>query len=65
MQRDANQENMEARINANNEEFEVLRGTLVSRVDTHQARTKKKIQKGIIAKMDAYQERMEAIMIAW
>jgi hypothetical protein len=30
---------MEARIDADNEKFEVLRGTLVSWMDIHQART--------------------------
>jgi hypothetical protein len=36
---DVNQEKTKARIYANNEKFEVLRGTLVSRMDIHQART--------------------------
>jgi hypothetical protein len=58
------QEKTEARINANNEKFEVLRGTLVSRMDTHQARTKA-IQEEIMSKMDAHQERMETSMNAW
>jgi hypothetical protein len=34
-----NQEKMEARIDANNKKFKVLRSTLVSRMDIHQART--------------------------
>jgi hypothetical protein len=34
-----NHEKMDARIDANNEKFEALRGTLVSRMDIHQART--------------------------
>jgi hypothetical protein len=46
----------------NNEKFEVLRGTLVSRMDIHQARTED-IQE-VIAKMDAHQERMEGNMNA-
>jgi hypothetical protein len=35
---DANQEKMEARIDANNENLEVFRGTVVSRMDSHQSR---------------------------
>jgi hypothetical protein len=36
---DANQGKMEAEIEANNEKFEALRGTLLSQMDIHQART--------------------------
>jgi hypothetical protein len=32
---ETNQESMDAWIEANNEKFEVLRGTLVSRIDAH------------------------------
>jgi hypothetical protein len=51
-------------ISANNEKFAVLRGTLFSRMDIHQARAEA-IQEEIIAEMDAHQERMEANMNAW
>jgi hypothetical protein len=34
---ETNQEKLEARIEANNEKFEVLQGALVSRMDVHQA----------------------------
>jgi hypothetical protein len=33
------QEKIEAKIEANNEKFEVLQGTVVSRMDIHQPRT--------------------------
>jgi hypothetical protein len=52
---------MEAKIEANNEKFEVHRGTLVSRMDANQARTKA-TEEDIEAKTDAHQERMEAKM---
>jgi hypothetical protein len=35
----ANHEKMDAKIDANNEKFEDLRGTLVSRMDNHQTTT--------------------------
>jgi hypothetical protein len=46
-------------VQANNEQFEVLLGTLVSRVVTHQARTGVN-QREMIAKMDAWIEGTEA-----
>jgi hypothetical protein len=57
------QERMEARRDATNEMFEVLRGTLVSRMDIHLARTQA-IEKEIIANMYAHQERMGACVNA-
>jgi hypothetical protein len=59
-----NEERMETKIEASNEKFEVLRGTLVSRMDAHQTRTKT-TQEDIQAKTDAHQEGMEAKMDAW
>jgi hypothetical protein len=56
---DGNQEKKEARTDSNNEKFEVLRGTLVSRMDIHQVRTMF-TQEGMEAKMDMYQEKVEA-----
>jgi hypothetical protein len=50
---------MEARIEANNEKFEALRGTLLSRMVIHQARTQD-IQEEMEAKMIKNQERIEA-----
>jgi hypothetical protein len=58
---DFNQREMKAEIRARNENFEVLRRTLVSRMVIHQARTEA-IQE--VAKMDAHQERMGASMNA-
>jgi hypothetical protein len=55
---DANQKKMEGRIHANNEKFEVLRGSLVSRMDIHQARTVS-TQEEMKAKMDIHQEKVE------
>jgi hypothetical protein len=54
---EVNQEKMDSTIDANNENSEVLRGTLVSRMDIHQARTKA-IQEEMKAKIDIRQERM-------
>jgi hypothetical protein len=50
---------MEAKIEANNEQFQVLLGTLVSRVDIHQARREAN-QWEMTAKMAAWIERTEA-----
>jgi hypothetical protein len=64
---DANQQKMEARLEANNKKFEVLQSTLstlVSWMDIHQAR-REAVQEEIIAKMDAHQERLGASMNAW
>jgi hypothetical protein len=58
-----NQEKKEARIDTN-ENLQVLRGTLVSLMDMHQARTEA-IQEEITAKMDAHQERMGASVNVW
>jgi actin-like ATPase involved in cell morphogenesis len=60
---DANLREMKAEIRANNQRFEVLRSTLVSRMDIHQARTEA-VQE-IIAKMETHQEKMRGSMIAW
>jgi hypothetical protein len=53
-----------AEIRTNNEEFEVLCGTLVSKLDILQAMTEV-IQEEIIAKRDTHQEMMEDSMNAW
>jgi hypothetical protein len=50
---------MEARIDANNDKFDVLRSNLVSRMDIHQARTEAD-QGEIIAKIEAHQEGVNA-----
>jgi hypothetical protein len=55
---------METRTDANYEKSEVLRNTVVSRMDIYQARTEDS-QEEIIAKMDAHWERMEASINAW
>jgi hypothetical protein len=55
---ETNQEKMDAKIVANNEHFEVLRGTLVSRVDIYQAMTEAN-QREMTAKMAAWIERKE------
>jgi uncharacterized protein YPO0396 len=54
-----NQGKMEARIDANNEKFWVLRSSIVSRMDIYQARTEDN-QEEIITKTDAHQESMGA-----
>jgi hypothetical protein len=54
-----NQERMEAKTDVNNEKFEVPRGTLISRMDIHKARTEAN-QRELTAKMDACIEGMEA-----
>jgi hypothetical protein len=51
----------EAEIKANNKKFEVLQGTLVSRIDIHQARTEETIQEEIIAKMDPIRKGWEPV----
>jgi hypothetical protein len=56
---DGSQEKIEARIDANNENFEVLWGTLFSWMDNHQARTVS-IQQGTEARIGIHQEMMEA-----
>jgi uncharacterized membrane-anchored protein YjiN (DUF445 family) len=56
---DANKDEMEGRIDANNEKSEVLQGTLVSWMDVHQARTMS-TKEEIKAKVDIQQEKMEA-----
>jgi hypothetical protein len=55
---------IKAEINTNNEKFEVLRSTVVSWMDIHEARTKA-IQEEIIAKIDAHQGRMGTSVNAW
>jgi hypothetical protein len=54
----ATEERMEAKIKADNEKFEVFQGTLVSRMDNHQAITDaiKKIMDTKIKEMKAGQE---------
>jgi hypothetical protein len=54
-----NQEKMVAKIEANNEKFEVLQSPLVSQMDIHQARTEPTPEE-IKAKMDIHQGKMEA-----
>jgi hypothetical protein len=58
-----NQEEMTARLEAlivaNNENFEVLRSALVSRMDIHQTRTES-TQKEMKVKIDIHQEKMES-----
>jgi hypothetical protein len=54
---DASMDTNQAGIDANNEKFVVLRSTLVSRMDIHQARTEA-VQEEIIDKMDARQDRI-------
>jgi hypothetical protein len=49
------QEMMEAKTDANNEKLEVLQGTLIFRMDVHQARTKVMQEK-----MDASLKEMKA-----
>jgi hypothetical protein len=55
---DANHAKMEARIDVNNEKFDV-RSTLASWMGIHQVRTEA-VQEEIIGKMDARQERNES-----
>jgi hypothetical protein len=52
---------LEVKIGANNEKFEVLRGTLISWLDAHQAKTEANHEEWMVA-MKASQERMEALM---
>jgi hypothetical protein len=49
---------LDAKTNADNEKFEDLRVTLVSRIDNHQAGTQS-TQGETKANMDVHQERME------
>jgi hypothetical protein len=56
---DANLREMKGKIKPNNEKFEVLRGTLVSWMDIHQARTES-TQEEMKAKIDIRQKKMEA-----
>jgi hypothetical protein len=58
-----NQERLEAKIEARNEKFEVLWGTVVSWMDIHQARTGSPWEE-MKAKMDIHQEKMEATMLS-
>jgi hypothetical protein len=51
------QERMEAKIDTSNEKFEVLRGTLVSRMDIYQPRTESAQEMKV--KMDIHQEKMQ------
>jgi hypothetical protein len=52
---------MEARISANNEKFEFLRGTLISQMDIHKTETLS-TQEEMKAKMEILQEKMVAII---
>jgi hypothetical protein len=63
----ANLRKIKAEIRANNENFEVLQGTLVSRMDIHQARTEAmqdetdaNLKKGIKASIEGIKEEMRA-----
>jgi hypothetical protein len=51
---EANHEKRDAKIDANNEKFEALRGTPISRMDIHQPRTES-TQEEMKAKMDIHQ----------
>jgi uncharacterized protein YPO0396 len=51
----------QAWIEANNEKVEVLRGTLVSRMDAYKAKTEANLEE-LMAAMKASQERTEALM---
>jgi peptidoglycan hydrolase CwlO-like protein len=63
----SSQEEMKAEIRANNKKFAVLRGTLVSRMDIHQARTvamQEKMDdnlKEMKAKLESNREEVKAI----
>jgi hypothetical protein len=59
-----NQAKMEARIEANNWKFEVLRDTLVSWMDAHHAKTDVNHEE-MMAKLDAHHEWMRASVNAW
>jgi hypothetical protein len=48
---------LEAKTETNNEKFEVLRSTFISRMDIHLARTES-AQEEMLAKMEAHHERM-------
>jgi hypothetical protein len=54
---------LEAKMDANNEKFEVLKGTLVSQMDAHQARTE--AHHKMMAMLDAHHERVKASVNAW
>jgi hypothetical protein len=56
-----NEERLEAKIEGNKQKFEVLRGTLVSRMDAHQSKTEANHEESMAA-MKASQERMDALM---
>jgi hypothetical protein len=58
---EANEERMDARIEAKNEKFEVLQGTLVSRTGAHHAKTQANHEE-LMAAMKASHERIEAPM---
>jgi hypothetical protein len=58
---DANLREMKAEIRANNEKFEALRGTLVSRMDAHHAETDANHEE-LMATMKASHERNKALM---
>jgi hypothetical protein len=52
---------LEAKIEANNEKVEVPRGTLISQMDTHQAKIEARHEEWMAAVKDS-QERMEALL---
>jgi DNA anti-recombination protein RmuC len=58
----SNQERMEAKIEANNNKFETLQGTVRSQMDIHQARTEA-IQEEMEAKMNKIEEKLEAAIV--
>jgi hypothetical protein len=55
---------LETEIETNNEKFEVLQNTFVSKMDIHLAQPEV-VQEEIIVKMDTHQERMGASINAW
>jgi hypothetical protein len=54
-----NQAKIEARIEASNEKFEFLQGTLLSWMDAHHAKTEANHEE-MMTKLDAHHERMTA-----
>jgi hypothetical protein len=60
---DASLKEMKAEIRANNEKFEVLQGTLFSRMDAYHAKTEANHEE--MTKLDAHYEMMRASVNAW
>jgi bifunctional pyridoxal-dependent enzyme with beta-cystathionase and maltose regulon repressor activities len=59
-----NQAKMVARIEANNEKFEILQGTLFSWLDVRHAKTEANPEE-MMVKLDAHHERMTVSVNAW